>query len=71
LGSLLAPPRRLCRLNIPEADGPTYYNSLGVTGPDGYVMKYRKRLLYKTDKAYASPGTQPGVLETSSAVSAC
>lgn len=50
--------------SIPEAAEGKFYNALGVTGPEGHVMRYRKRLLYKTDKAYADAGTDPGVLET-------
>jgi predicted amidohydrolase len=50
--------------SVPEQDGDRFYNTLGVTGPDGYVTKYRKRILYVTDKAYATPGDGPVVLET-------
>ena len=50
--------------SVPEQEGGRFYNTMGVTGPDGYVTKYRKRLLYITDKAYAIPGDGPTVLET-------
>lgn len=50
--------------NLPEADGKAFYNAMGVVGPAGYVATYRKRLLYKTDQAYATAGTEPVVLKT-------
>ena len=50
--------------NLPEFDGTSFYNTLGVTGPTGFVARYRKRMLYKTDKAYATAGTEPTVLKT-------
>ncbi|MCP4604609.1 MAG: hypothetical protein GY847_29490 [Proteobacteria bacterium] len=50
--------------HIPEVEGPNFYNSLGIVGPDGYITKYRKRALYYIDQAYATPGGQPVVLTT-------
>jgi len=50
--------------NVPENDAGTFYNTMGVTGPSGFVASYRKRMLYKTDKAYAAAGTEPTVLKT-------
>jgi predicted amidohydrolase len=50
--------------SVPEADGGKFYNTLGVAGPSGYAGKYRKRLLYETDEAYASEGAEPFVLDT-------
>lgn len=31
--------------HVLEADGPDFYNAVGVVGPDGYITKYRKRRL--------------------------
>jgi predicted amidohydrolase len=50
--------------SLPEVAGGHYYNALGVVGPDGYVTKYRKRMLYFVDQAYAEPGGEYVVLET-------
>ncbi|MFI5349610.1 MAG: carbon-nitrogen hydrolase family protein [Elusimicrobiota bacterium] len=50
--------------NLPERDGSSFYNTMGVTGPSGFVDRYRKRMLYTTDKAYATAGTEPTVLKT-------
>jgi predicted amidohydrolase len=50
--------------NVPENDGGVFYNTMGVAGPSGFVARYRKRMLYRTDEAYAAPGTEPMVLKT-------
>lgn len=51
--------------NILEKDNAqTFYNTSVVVGPNGYVAKYRKRVLYATDLWYATPGTDPYVLNT-------
>lgn len=50
--------------NVPENDGGTFYNTMGVTGPSGFTARYRKRMLYRTDEAYASAGAEPTVLKT-------
>lgn len=50
--------------HVPEVDGGTYYTSLGVVGPDGWVTRYRKRSLYYVDQAFASEGGESVVLET-------
>lgn len=50
--------------DIPEAAGGRFYNTLVAVGPEGYRTKYRKRALYIADKAYATPGDVPVVLET-------
>lgn len=50
--------------SVPEVDGDTFYNTLGIVGPDGYVGRYRKRALYYIDLAWASPGEEDFVLET-------
>lgn len=49
--------------NLPEinSDG-KYYNTTVVSGPQGYLTKYRKRSLYVTDKYYATAGNQPIIL---------
>ena len=39
-----------------EVDAEHYYNAMGVVGPDGFVTKYRKRLLYGPDYCYAEAG---------------
>lgn len=51
--------------SIPEAgeDG-KFYNALGIAHPSGEVTKYRKRVLYLTDKYYASRGEKQYTLET-------
>ena len=50
--------------SVPEKEGSFFYNTIGVTGPQGYVTKYRKRDLYYIDECYARPGTSPTLLET-------
>jgi len=51
--------------NLPEiGDDGHYYNTTGISGPHGYVSKYRKRSLYRTDEYYATPAEKPVVLET-------
>ncbi|GEM_PF-5910349 len=51
--------------HLPEAgDAGRYYTTLGVVGPAGFVTRYRKRLLYHIDEAFASPGREAVVLET-------
>ncbi len=50
--------------NIPENDGTAFYNTTGVAGPKGLTASYRKRMLYKTDQAYATAGSEPTVLQT-------
>jgi predicted amidohydrolase len=41
-----------------ERDGDQFYNALGVSGPDGFMTRYRKRSLYFIDEAYASAGSE-------------
>lgn len=50
--------------HVPEVDGDTYYNAIGVVGPDGYVTRYRKRTLYYVDTAYATAGDASVVIDT-------
>ena len=51
--------------NLPEnAEGDVFYNTSVVVGPNGYLAKYRKRVLYQTDTFYASPGADDLVFET-------
>lgn len=47
-----------------EVDAERYYNALGVVGPDGFVTKYRKRLLYGPDFCYAEPGKRAASFTT-------
>lgn len=50
--------------HVPEVDGDTFYASLGVVDPTGYVTRYRKRTLYYVDEAYATAGDTAVVLDT-------
>lgn len=47
-----------------EVDGERYYNAMGVVGPDGFITKYRKRLLYGPDYCYAEPGKRSASFST-------
>lgn len=51
--------------NLPEkvADA-RYRNTTVVVGPNGYVGKYSKRVLYHTNQAYAEAGTDDFILDT-------
>ena len=44
---------------LAEIDGDKVYNSAVVTGPDGYIGKYRKLHLFDTEKACFLPGDLP------------
>jgi predicted amidohydrolase len=50
--------------HVPEVDGDTFYASLGVVDPTGYVTRYRKRSLYYVDAAYATAGDTAVILDT-------
>lgn len=50
--------------SVLEADGDQFYNTMGIAGPNGFEGKYRKRRLYYTDQAYATPGTERFILDT-------
>lgn len=47
-----------------EVDAERYYNAIGVVGPDGFITKYRKRVLYGPDYCYAEPGKRPAHFTT-------
>ncbi len=44
---------------LAEIEGDKVYNSAVVTGPDGYIGKYRKLHLFDTEKACFLPGNLP------------
>lgn len=44
---------------LPEIDGAHIYNSALVTGPDGYLGKYRKLHLFDTEREVFEPGDLP------------
>ncbi len=41
-----------------------FYNTMVITGPNGYELHYRKRVLYKVDQAYAESGEQAKVWQS-------
>jgi predicted amidohydrolase len=41
---------------LPEKSGDTFYNSAILTGPDGYIGKYRKTHLFFEETLYFTPG---------------
>lgn len=43
---------------LPERDGEHLYNSAAVTGPEGYVGRYRKTHLYYEEKQHFEPGDE-------------
>ncbi len=44
---------------LAEIDGDQVYNSAVITGPDGYIGKYRKIHLFDTEKDCFAPGNLP------------
>jgi predicted amidohydrolase len=50
--------------SVIEASAGTYYNSVGVVGPQGFVTSYRKRALYGPDYCYAEEGARPASFAT-------
>lgn len=50
--------------HLPERDSGRFYSTLGVVGPDGFVLKYRKRVLYRVDQAFARAGQRAAILDT-------
>ena len=44
---------------LAEVDGDTLYNSAVLTGPQGYIGKYRKAHIFDTEKRFFAPGNLP------------
>ncbi|MCX6123944.1 MAG: carbon-nitrogen hydrolase family protein [Proteobacteria bacterium] len=55
----------LALFNLPERDGAQFYNTTVIVGPRGYINKYRKRALYRTDQCFAASGKDATTIEIS------
>jgi predicted amidohydrolase len=50
--------------HVPERSGEKFFSSLGVVDPGGYVTRYRRRALSKSDWSYMSKGYESTLLDT-------